>query len=97
MTLKPQNAYLIGTNGEVSEIAPENGTDFQLDELKRFVEGYIEIVNLNTEQLLIVNEEGKFSKESNRIATEIAWRNGAIYPTDYICGNAVICPMNMVR
>lgn len=40
-------ATLIKTDGSKLEIQPQNGLDFQLDELQKFVDGYIEIINLH--------------------------------------------------
>ena len=37
-------ATLIKTDGSKLEIQPQNGLDFQLDELQKFVDGYIEIL-----------------------------------------------------
>lgn len=39
-------ATLIKTDGSKLEIQPQNGLDFQLDELQKFVDGYIDIINL---------------------------------------------------
>lgn len=96
MELLPANAYLITEKGEVSQIAPKNGKDFELEEAQRYVDGYIEIVKLNDEQIMIVNEEGKFSKGCNQIATAIAHLHRAIDQQDYISGDVVICPSKML-
>ena len=37
-------ATLIKTDGSKLEIQPQNGLDFQLDELQKFVDGYIDII-----------------------------------------------------
>ena len=65
-------ARLYKTNGEVIEVSPKNNRDFTLEELQNFVEGNIEIINLTTEKILIVNEEGKINKlPFNELATEL--------------------------
>lgn len=84
-------AQLIKTTGEILEISPKNGINFQLDELQKYVDGYIEIVNLNNGEILVVNEEGKFVEEINEKATDIAHNNQAIFSSDYIAGNVVLC------
>ena len=68
-------ARLYKTNGEVIEVSPKNNRDFTLEELQNFVEGdIIEIINLTTKKLLIVNEEGKINElPFNESATEL-WR-----------------------
>ena len=40
-------ATLIKTDGSKLEIQPQNGLGFQLDELQKFVDGYIDIINLH--------------------------------------------------
>lgn len=37
-------AYLIKTDGTVTEVHPANGTNFSLEELQKFVGGHIELV-----------------------------------------------------
>ena len=89
-------ARLYKTNGEVIEVSPKNNRDFTLEELQNFVEGDIEIINLTTEKILIVNEEGKINKlHFNESATEL-WRE-YYGRTDYIVGNALLCNSDEVR
>ena len=45
-------ATLIKADGTWAEIQPENGTDFKLEELQAYVDGYIEIVNLRNGEIL---------------------------------------------
>ena len=45
---------------------------------------------------MIVNEEGKFSKGYNSIATALAHLHHAIGSEDFIAGDAVICPSTML-
>ena len=96
MELQPAKAYLITVGGNINEIFPENGETFELEEAQAHVEGYIEIVHLTKDQIMIVNEEGKFDKEYNPIATGIADLHRALWSGDYICGNVVICPSPML-
>lgn len=97
MEMLPTNAYLITEGCEVSQITPDNGTDFTLEEVQKYVDGYIEVVTLTDVQIMIVNEEGKYNKGCNQIATAIAHLHRAIYGRDYIAGDAVICPSKMLR
>lgn len=96
MELLPTKAYQITTGGEIAEISTWNGVTFELDEVQKAVEGYIEVVRLTEKQIMIVNEEGKFDKRYNAFATAIAHLHGAIPVRDYICGNVVICPSEML-
>jgi hypothetical protein len=53
-------AYILTTDGEIKVTAPKNGTDFSLDELKAAIGGgYIEIVRIPHNRLMVVDEEGK--------------------------------------
>ena len=62
-----------------------------LQEMQKFVGGYIEVVYLNKESEMIIDEEGKLKgKSMNREATDIAHDNKAIFNTDYIAGDAMI-------
>lgn len=96
MELLPINAYLITEKCEVIMVKPKNGKDFELSEVQQYVDGYIEVVHLTDDQIMIVNEEGKFTKGCNHIASAIAHLHRAIDQYDYIAGDAVICPSKML-
>lgn len=51
-------ATLLKSDGTRKEIQPQNGTDFKLEELQAYVDGYIEIVNLQNGEILVINEAG---------------------------------------
>lgn len=84
-------AILIKTDGTENIVQPKNGRDFKLEEAQKYVDGYVEVVNLRNGTILIVNEEGKFTKGPNRKATEIALEHNAIFPFDYIAGDVLLC------
>lgn len=96
MELMPDKAYHITVEGRIDEISPNNGKAFQLEEVQKRVEGFIEIVYLSKDRIMIVNEEGKFDKEQNVIATGIANLFHALWRGDYICGDVVVCPSLML-
>ena len=62
-------ATLIKADGTRTEIQPKNGTDFKLEELQAYVDGYIEIVNLRNGEILVINEDGKDRYDTNEDAT----------------------------
>lgn len=67
-------ATLYKTSGEETEVSPEGGT-FTLDELQKFVGGYIELVPLPEGMVLVVNEEGLLrSLPKNDTASFLAGR-----------------------
>ncbi len=89
-------AQYIKTNLEVQEVRPKNGTDFQWEELRDFVGGYIEIVHLNEKQLMVVNEEGKiYGLEYNPIASEAFHLCKGFY--EEIVGNVLICDVEQIK
>lgn len=62
-------ALVITPNYEVTPIEPENGK-FTLELLQSIVEGYIEIVHIGNDELMVVNEEGRLrGMEVNDVAT----------------------------
>lgn len=65
---------LVKNTGTIREIKPMNGSDYSLQELQHYVGGNIETIELGTDKLLIVDEEGKIkNKLPNRMATR--WLN----------------------
>lgn len=96
MDLLHDKAYSITVNGDITNITPENNKEFRLDEAQKKVDGYIEIVYLNKKQIMIINEEGKLSKKYNPFATAIAKLYHAIWDNDFICGDVVVCPTEML-
>ena len=88
---------LITPEASVTELVPANGRDFTLEELQKGVDGCIEIIDLTPKTIMIVNEDGKGRMYPNMMATVIAKGCRAIFPNDYIAGNAVMCPSEMVK
>ena len=97
-------ARIIYANGTEVEVMPKNGTDFQLEELKAVVRGYIEAVYLvrpgedpTTHQIMWVNEDGKREQlPLNQKATEI-FRQATGDNTDFIVGDVLICDYDQVE
>ena len=54
-------AFIYQANGEIIPIMPKNNKIFTLKELQNIVKGYIEIVYLEDNRLMVVNEEGKLN------------------------------------
>ena len=89
-------AFLITVEGNVTELTPDNGSTFTLKEAQKHVDGYIEIVYLQNEWIMVVNEEGKFTKEYNDLATRLADLHNALFNGDYISGNVILCKSAML-
>ena len=92
-----QGAILIKTDATTAGIFPANGSDFQLEELQGLVDGRIEIVTVTEKVIMVINEEGKDVLPINVMATVMAKAQRAIFPWDYICGDVVMCPSEMVK
>ena len=86
-------ATLIKTNGEETNVTPQNKTDFKLDELQNYVGGIIEIVRTKDNKMIVINEEGKINElPINEKATELY-----IYSeSDLIVGDVLICDENEI-
>lgn len=50
---------LIRANGTTEECTPAGGESFTLDELQEAVDGYIELITLPDDELMVVNEDGR--------------------------------------
>ena len=92
-----KGAMILKTDGSVQKVQPANGSDFTLEELQGFVDGLIVIIDIGSDVIMVVYEEGKVILEPNSMATVIAKARSAILPHDYIAGNALMCPSDMVQ
>lgn len=89
--------HIIREDGSRERYSPSNGKDFTLAELQKAVDGKIEVIRLTDVSIMVVNDEGKFAKHVNSVATILALLNGAIHGTDYVCGDVLLCPSDMVK
>lgn len=83
-------------NGETRPTTPKNKKTFALSELQAIVNGYIEIVRLTDNKLMILNEEGKINDKCvpNSKATEIFRKaNGGDL---VIYGNVLVCNEDLI-
>lgn len=92
-------AKIYKQSGRVARVFPQNGTDFTLRELQSIVGGYIELVRLGNDNVMVINEEAKgmMGTVINVSATRIAREHQAIWAHDCIVGDALVCPSQMVR
>lgn len=91
------NGLLITPEASVTPLVPANGRDFTLEELQKSVGGCIEIIDLTEKTIMVINEDGKGRLYPNMMATVLAKASRAIFPYDYIAGNAVMCASDMVK
>ncbi len=91
-------ASIYKANGEVVTLEPKNGKTFSLEELQQAVEGFIQIVYLNPNFVMIMDEEGKLNgKEVNERATEVALSYRAIFDGNFIVGDALVCSSTEIQ
>ena len=84
-------ATLIKSDGTSTEVNPKNKKHFSLEELQKFVDGYIQLVNTTDGRLMVVYEEGKLNKlPENKIATELCRHS-------LIVGDVLVCKQNEVK
>lgn len=85
-----EGASLLVPGKPFQDIEPQNGRDFKLKELQKYVGGNIEIVSLDRTLIMVVNEEGLLiGLPTNRAASLLARKQ--------IVGSVVVCPSKMVR
>lgn len=87
---------LIRANGKEEEKHPFNRKYYNLSELQDFVGGYIELVHLNKDRVLVVNEEGwQLGLPYNRKASALATRS--LRRNIFIMGAALLCNSNEIK
>ena len=100
-------AYTISTDGERRELFPrprmeEDGLvlcpdTFTRSELEDIVAGYVEVIPMTDEVVMIVNDNGEGRDlPLNRAATELLIKANP-KTEDYILGNVVVCKASMIK
>lgn len=88
-------AKIYKADGSIIDVKPNNGTDFSIEELQDIVGGFIEIVSLMGNEIMVINEEGKLiDLPFNETATQMYQEVDGFY--DYIAGDVLVCDSNMV-
>lgn len=87
-------AVIYKSNGEVIETSPKNKKYFSLKELKEIVGGYIEIVNLGYDYM-VVNEEGKLIGLPFNLNATIVYQISTKIG-EHIVGDVLVCPKNQI-
>lgn len=83
------NSYILHVDGSKTPFEPANGKNFTLDELREAVSGFIEMVYLPNNVIMVVNEEGKILNfRVNKEASMMYLKE--INGWDFIVGDVVI-------
>ena len=85
---------IIFVDGREKFIEPKNGTDFSLEELQTIVGGYIEIVPLGDNRIMVVNEEGHLQNLPTNLVASFITAQFGIFD---IVGNVLVCHSSMVK
>jgi hypothetical protein len=65
-------AKILKIDGSEELLEPKNGRKFSLEELQGVVGGYIQLIELDDNRMLVVNEEGQLKGlKVNKIASDI--------------------------
>jgi hypothetical protein len=73
---KEKQDLLLGVDGTMRSIFPSKGDEYSLREAQAWVGGYIEIVRLDDEWILVVNEDGiAMGLAPNEIASQLVRRH----------------------
>ena len=88
-------AQIILTNGTTKDVQPKNGKKFSLSEAQKAVGGYVQLIRLDHQNIMLVNEDGKLQRSAkNLLATTVAHNFAAIFPNDFIVGDVLVCKNN---
>lgn len=88
---------VLHSDGARTAVHPKDFKKFTLEELQTLVGGYIETVRLTSDRVLIINENGKYENlPFNESATALAHACNAIFPSDFIVGDAVLIYSSML-
>ena len=96
-----KTALLLRADGTQEPVMPANGKDFKLAELQKLVYGYVEVVNMPGELILVVNDDGKGRLPPNAQASAVwydAYKDEDVdFAGDYIAGDAILMPSTMMK
>lgn len=93
-----KRATIFQVDGTRREVTPADGVYFSLEEMQKIVGGYIQILPLNEEMMLVVNEDGKIMDPPlpvNPSAT--LFTRNLIANDDLIVGDVLICSANYLQ
>lgn len=82
---------LITPRGEIQEAAPRDGVAFSVTELQDLVGGYIDIKEIDDEEMVVYDVDGaRNDKLYNKAATELILSSDPKW-NGFVAGNAVVC------
>lgn len=99
-------AFIISTDGSITEVKPKDGKSFNIMELQGFVGGYIELqvgripIKIGEytfkQPHFILNEEGKLMKLPYNPAATMLFQT-SFNPGDFLVGNVLICEPPLIN
>lgn len=89
------SSVIIKVDGTCVPAVPSNGTDFSLEEAQKAVDGYIDVLRLTDDRIMVVNDEGAINgMEYNRGASKVYQINRGVDVMIY--GNVLVCNTDML-
>lgn len=79
----------IKADGSIKDVAPQNGTDYSLEELQSYVGGYIEAIPIGS-RYVVCNEEGLLLKLNYN-------RKASVITGIPLVGDVLICRMDEIK
>lgn len=91
------SATIYKATGETVPVSPANGTDFTLDELQKIVGGYVQVIPVAKNRLLVLNEDGySLNLPTNDIAT-VRFPFVCTFRARGIVGDVLECDRNQIQ
>lgn len=88
---------IISTDGRMIPVKTDESRGFQLKELQGIVGGLIDILPYKGDDILVINDNGRYTCEPNPAATIMARQAGVIPEWDFIFGTILFCNTNLVK
>jgi hypothetical protein len=90
-------ALILKPDGTEIPVVPANFRDFKINELQTICGGFVQVVFLDNDKLLVCNENGMFDGlPENPKASAIYWANGGI-PGCPVLGDVLICDKGQIE
>jgi hypothetical protein len=91
-------AVLIGFDGSVRAVMPENGTDFTLEELYQLLDiTMVQIATAGKDLVAVFDEEGMSNMAPVNVVASQVLRGILLMPEPGMLGNVIICGEGMIH
>ena len=95
-TQPKKTGKLITVTGKIEMVEPANGTDFDYKELRKIIGAdTIQILSMRNQGWLVIDDEGKLKDKPINMGATLMY--ALFNPNDYIVGDALFCPKDMIK